>query len=1174
MNHKPGVHFLGRVLLRRLGGMGLTLLIIAYLTLFGLMMAARGRAGLPAQPLNAAGEALVGTLNYIVHHPTVYLWEHESVAALRLVGVIFGRSAGLLLVSLGIATALGVPLGIAMALSRRGLGRSLMVVLSILGVSTPSFFLAMLLWVLNIALYRRFDIHPLPPTGFGWDGHLVMPALVLAARPLAQIAQVTYVSLAEVLGQDYIRVARAKGLPWRLVRDRHALRSVLVPIFTTVGASLRFSLATLPVVEYFFLWPGVGLTLIEAIQMGLTPLVTDLILSLGLLFLAVNLAVEFFYPLLDPRLREDGAREEREERQGWRAVVAAVLDVARGLRLRLVGRRRQGLPPLPPRAEWNSTQAEEPAEAKRAGRRWLARSLLNNPALLVGTLLVVGLLVLVLFGARMTSASPYQIHGVMMIEGEIGAPPYPPSSVFPWGTDHIGRDVQALVLAGAKNTLSLAFFGMLARVFLGTLLGLLAGWWRGGWFDRLVTGAVGVWAAFPLTLFAMLLIQALGIQQGTWVFVVAICVVGWGEVAQVVRGQVLSVRPQLFIEAARSMGASSGRLLVRHVLPQLLPTLLVVSVLEMGGVLMLLAELGFLSIFIGGGFRVQIGEAGRMVPVIAYFSDVPEWGALLSNIRDWWRSYPWMAWYPGIAFFLSIVAFNLWGEGLRRFLEESRVKVTRLFNRYFLLAALAVMLIMTWVLRSGSPLGLYRETALQFDPQRAMAHIAALSAPEMAGRETGTPGAEAAARYIAAQMEEIGLLPGGENGTYIQTRPSPRLHLNVVPRLELLDAQGNLTQSFVYHQDFVEVIEPYASFGIAEGRVVGLVTGPEPGATEGDPYGLGRHVLYDKVILVREEDFSRIGLGSAAGVLVVSEEPQALQRRYLYPQLNWPAPTSPVMRVSRQVAEQLLATAGSSLAELEEMAAGLGVGEVALTEPGAVVRMMDIATMQPDAEENYYNVIGYIPGTGAEVEAPGGVNLDHYVIMVSAYYDGLGVSPDGILYPGANDNASGVAAMLEMARVLRQSPYQPKRTVVFVAWAGGERGEGLSIVNVMSAKVGFSSLAVDAVIELSGVGGGDGEGIALGEGSSYRLVQLFQRAASRLGVSATTRGRGPHYGLVTRPGLGDRSALTAYVSWDGSDRLAHTPQDDLAHIDPDRLGQAGRTALLTLLVLSREVSGW
>ncbi len=1177
MKSKAANFSLGQVFLRRLGGSILTLLVIAFLTIFGLIMAERGREGLPAQPLNAAGEALVATFKHIFAHPTTYIWNHQEIPALKLVWDTFIRSAGLLLVSLAFAALLGVPLGVAMA-SRRGLGRTLMVILSTLGVSTPSFFLAMLLWIVNIALFHQLELKPLPPTGFGWDAHLIMPALVLAMRPLAQIAQVTYVSLTEALSQDYIRVAQAKGLSWQMARNRHALRSCLLPIFTTVGASLRFSLSTLPVVEFFFLWPGVGLTLIEAIDAGLTPLVTDLILSLGLLFLLVNMFVEFFYPLLDPRLRIGGASQELEERTSWRQRWADFLAALRDLLRRLSTPGKQSptkkLHPLPNRLPLASAAMEEPQETHRSGFRWALLSVLGNPSLILGTLLAAGLLGLVFFGENLTPASPYQIHGVMMVEGEIGAPPYPPSAIFPWGSDHLGRDVQALVLAGAKNTLSLAFFGMLARVLLGTLLGLLAGWWRNSWFDRLVTGAVGVWAAFPLTLFAMLVIQALGIQQGTWVFVVAICVVGWGEVAQVVRGQVISLRPQLYIEAAHVVGAGTERILFRHILPQLLSPLLVISVLEMGGVLMLLAELGFLNIFLGGGFRAVIGEGAGMTPMVASFSDVPEWGALLSNIRNWWRSYPWMAWYPGAAFFLAIITFNLWGEGLRRFLEVSRINIVRLFNRYLVMGAAAAGVVLVLMLRSVSPLGVYRETALQFDPWNAMVHVGVLSAPELQGRETGTPGAEAAAQYIADQMEAVGLMPGGSKGTYFQVQRSPRFHLNQLPLLQILDDDGNPLHSFSYRMDFVDWTEFVSTRGHAEARVMGLVTGLHPGTSETDVYGLGKLQLYDKVIIVREQDFFNIHIGMAAAVLVISDDPLALQQRHLYSPLLWDPSPPPVLRISRETADMLLTTCGSSLAELEERAEGLGLGEAYLTEPGVNVLVEVWPTQDESFNEYYYNVIGYIPGTGAAVQAPGGLNLDHYVVMVSAYYDGLGTAPDGTLYPGANDNASGVAAMLEIARVLKETPYQPKRTVVFVAWAGGERREGLSLINVMGAKVGFSSLTVDSVLELSGVGAGTGESIYLGEGSSYRLVQLIERAAGRLGFSTTTRGRDPHYGHGTRVGFGGRKALTAYISWDGSDHLAHTPQDTLEMIDPEKLAKVGRTTLLTLLMLSREVTGW
>jgi hypothetical protein len=444
-----------------------------------------------------------------------------------------------------------------------------------------------------------------------------------------------------------------------------------------------------------------------------------------------------------------------------------------------------------------------------------------------------------------------------------------------------------------------------------------------------------------------------------------------------------------------------------------------------------------------------------------------------------------------------------------------------------------------------------------------------LASPEFQGRETGTPGAKLAAEYIAGRMEEIGLFPAGEGETYIQVLPSPRVHLAETPRLEILDEQGSVVETLAYRQDFVEHAGPFLTFGEGEGAVVGLVTGPDPGTLAGDPYGLGNRDLYDKVILVREEETERISTSNVAGVLVVSDDPRTLQRKCLFVHEHWRRKPVPVMVITPELAEWLLATVGSSLDEMDILGASLQPGEVALTDPGVPVRLATIA--EENLSDEYYNVIGFIPGTGAAMGAGRGMGLDNQVIMVSAYYDGLGIGPDGTFYPGANDNGSGVATMLEMARVLKEAPYPPKRTVVFVAWAGGERSESLSVSNVMNAKLGFRSLGLEAVIELSGVGAGSGKAIALEQGSSFRLVQLFQKAAGRLGVSTTTRGRGPHYGMPAEAGFGGRSALTAYVSWDGSDRTAHTPEDTFEAIDPEKLEQVGQTTLLALTVLSREV---
>jgi peptide/nickel transport system permease protein len=167
-----------RAILRQLGITLAILLVIAYLTLLGLILAERGRAGLPTQPLNAAVEALRRTVDYGANHPATYVWHREDQPAPNLVFTLFSRSAALLLLSLAIAFCVGVPLGIAITLWRGGRMASLVLPLTVLGISIPSFLLAMLFWILNVQTGRWLGLRsaPLPPTGFGWDAHLLLPA--------------------------------------------------------------------------------------------------------------------------------------------------------------------------------------------------------------------------------------------------------------------------------------------------------------------------------------------------------------------------------------------------------------------------------------------------------------------------------------------------------------------------------------------------------------------------------------------------------------------------------------------------------------------------------------------------------------------------------------------------------------------------------------------------------------------------------------------------------------------------------------------------------------------------------------------------------------------------------------------------------------------------------------
>ena len=150
---------------------------------------------------------------------------------------------------------------------------------------TPSFFLGTLLQWLEIALYRATGVQLLPVGGFGWDRHLVLPVLVLAARPVAQVTRLAYAQFSTVFAADYVRTANAKGLRALTVWLRHITPNGATTVLTAMGTSLRFALSSLPVVEYMFGWPGAGRALLEALNTSQMGAATVLLLTLGALSL-------------------------------------------------------------------------------------------------------------------------------------------------------------------------------------------------------------------------------------------------------------------------------------------------------------------------------------------------------------------------------------------------------------------------------------------------------------------------------------------------------------------------------------------------------------------------------------------------------------------------------------------------------------------------------------------------------------------------------------------------------------------------------------------------------------------------------------------------------------------------------------------------------------------------
>jgi peptide/nickel transport system permease protein len=219
----------------------------------------------------------------------------------------YKNSMGLLLISLALAAGLGWLAGSTMALTKRKRWITLLLALTLVGMSLPAFFGGLLLQRAEIWYVSRGNAPLVSLAGHGWDmRHMLLPVIVLLARPLAQLTRNSFIALDRTFKEDYIKTAYAKGLSRNRTVTGHAMKNVAIPFLTAIGVSLRFSLSALPVVEFFFVWPGIGLLMLQAINTRQTTLAVSSALALGLTFLVINLLLDIAYYAIDPRLRNGG----------------------------------------------------------------------------------------------------------------------------------------------------------------------------------------------------------------------------------------------------------------------------------------------------------------------------------------------------------------------------------------------------------------------------------------------------------------------------------------------------------------------------------------------------------------------------------------------------------------------------------------------------------------------------------------------------------------------------------------------------------------------------------------------------------------------------------------------------------------------------------------------------
>jgi peptide/nickel transport system permease protein len=262
----------------------------------------------------------------------------------------------------------------------------------------------------------------------------------------------------------------------------------------------------------------------------------------------------------------------------------------------------------------------------------------KNPLVLVGMTIVVLMILGAVFAPLIAPYGPYDQH---LDEGLSG-----PSWSHPMGQDKFGRDILTRVLFGARVSLWVGLSTALVSLITGLFIGATAGY-LGGLFDEILTRTIDILLAFPGILLALVLMAILGPSVNN--VIIALCLVGWVGYARLARAQVLTIRERTYITAARALGATPKRIIFSHVVPNILPPLLVEATFGVGAAI--------------------VGEAGLSFLGLGVQPPTPSWGAMLNEGRQFLLIAPHMTAFPGLAIMAVVLGFNFFGDGLRDLLD-------------------------------------------------------------------------------------------------------------------------------------------------------------------------------------------------------------------------------------------------------------------------------------------------------------------------------------------------------------------------------------------------------------------------------------------------------------------------------------------------------------------------
>ena len=579
-----------------------------------------------------------------------------------------------------IGVSISIPLGIYAARRSGSVVDNITTAFTMLGMSMPGFWLGILMM-----LIFAYKLNWLPAGGFNQGiRSVILPGICAAMTLLAQNTRQTRSSMLEVLKADYLRTARAKGVPDKVVIRKHALGNALIPIVTTIGMSLAHAISGTAVIETVFAWPGIGRLLVEAVAARDVTSITGLTILTAVMYVFILLFVDLAYAFLDPRIRaqytnvkkkkkssdgllspaspdtdaggdEDGVAATQPERSVLVNETTSRMahDFSEVVAKFGAGQEQDEVPDEAPRVsfatrtDFESSQgeiAEVEADSevpvvtkhrKRSRGNEVARHLLRNPGAIAGLVIIFLMLVCFVVSLCMSFESisnPNVQHRLS-----------PPTFEFLFGTDNMGRNLFLRVIYAARFSLPIGVGATAFSAVVGVLLGSFAAYREGSIGEEIIMRFSDIIASVPGMLLGMVIITVLGRSLPN--LIIAISILALPVFIRISRASVLSIKGNEFVEAARAIGLPEARILYNQVLPNGLAPIIIIFTASLGTSILVSAGLSFL------GFGIPVPN--------------PEWGSLVSAGRDAVRTAPWLTTFPGLFIMITVMGFNMLGDGLR-----------------------------------------------------------------------------------------------------------------------------------------------------------------------------------------------------------------------------------------------------------------------------------------------------------------------------------------------------------------------------------------------------------------------------------------------------------------------------------------------------------------------------